>query len=88
MLGGAGHGPFAGTFDALGGGHGGPVEVVNEVNEYGTGTDSPWGGPDDSAGHDDAGSDTPSDYVDTADASDDYSGSSDDDGGGSGDDFA
>ena len=88
MLGGAGHGPFAGTFDALGGGHGGPVEVVNEVTEHGTGTDSPWGGPDDSAGYDDAGPDTPSHYVDTADASDDYSGSSDDDVGGSGDDFA
>ena len=87
MLGGAGHGPFAGTFDALGGG-GRPVEVVNEVKEYGPGTDSAWGGPGDSAGDDDAGADVPPDYVDTADASDDYGDSSSDDGGGSGDDFA
>jgi uncharacterized protein len=46
MLGGGGHGPFAGTFDSLSGTQ--PVEVINE---YGSGQDSPWaGGPDDLSG--------------------------------------
>jgi uncharacterized protein len=39
MLGGVGHGPFAGTFDGLSG----PVEVIHEDN-------TPWAGPDDLSG--------------------------------------
>jgi uncharacterized protein len=90
MLGGYGHGPFAGTFDALGSGYGGqPVEVINEVNEYGPAQDSPWGAGDrvaDQAGYDDAGPDDGPDYVDTANSNGDFGGSYDD--GDSGDDFA
>ncbi len=84
MLGGYGHGPFAGTFNALGTGGVGsgdrPVEVVNEINEYGPVSDSPWRGADNAAGPDDA------DYVEAADSG--YFDDSSDNDGGSGSDYA
>lgn len=91
MLGGGGHGAFAGTFGALGSGYGNePVEVINEVNEYPPASDSPWGGGREgfssSGDYDDARTDAPADYVDAADTGGDSSDSYDD--GGSGDDYA
>ena len=73
MLGGYGHGPFAGTFDSLGGS--GPVEVIN--NEYVTVDDSPWGGGRGDlagqAGIDDIDrGDSQAGFLDTADADNDF----------------
>jgi hypothetical protein len=91
MLGGSGHGAFAGTFDSLGGGYGGggPVEVIDE---YGPGSDAPGGGGRDSlaesAGYDDVGRDA--DYADTGRDADYADAGRDDsyDNGGSNDDYA
>jgi uncharacterized protein len=89
MLGGAGHGAFAGTFDGLSGTQ--PVEVINE---YGSAQDSPWaGGPDDLSGQAglsdidrDAGYDSADAGYDSGDGDGDYDVGSDDDSGGGSDD--
>ena len=93
MLGGAGHGAFAGTFDGLSGAQ--PVEVINE---YRPAEGSPWaGGPDDLSGQAgandidrDAGYDTADADADAdadGDANGDYDAGFDDDSGG-GSDYA
>jgi uncharacterized protein len=86
MLGGAGHGAFAGTFDGLSGAQ--PVEVINE---YRPAEDSPWaGGPDDlsgQAGANDIDRDAGYDTADADDADGDYDAGFDDDSGG-GSDYA
>ena len=90
MLGGSGHGAFAGTFDGLSGAQ--PVEVINE---YGSPQDSPWaGGPDDLSGQAglndvdrDAGYDSADAGYDAGDDDGDYDAGSDDDSGG-GSDYA
>jgi uncharacterized protein len=86
MLGGGGHGAFAGTFDGLSGGQ--PVEVIKE---YEPAQDSPWaGGPDDLSGQAGLGDiDRDDGSVDTAD--DDTNGDYDagfDDNSGGGSDYA
>jgi len=87
LLGGAGHGAFAGTFDGL---SGSPVEGINQS---GRPQESPWadsGDLADQAGASDIDRDDGSSFVDSADAdtdADDDDGSFDDDSGG-GSDYA
>jgi len=91
MLGGGGHGAFAGTFDGLSGAQ--PVEVINE---YGSPQDSPWaGGPDDLSGQAgvndvgrDAGYDSADAGYDAGGGDGDYDAGFDDDDSGGGSDYA